>query len=31
MDTSKLYALSQLPHNNSEENCDMCDESKNIQ
>ena len=23
MDTSKLYALSKLPHNNSDEGCDM--------
>ena len=23
MDTSKLYTLSKLPHNNSEEKCDM--------
>ena len=23
MDTSKLYALSRLPHNNSEEGCDF--------
>ena len=23
MDTPKLYALSRLPHNNSEEGCDM--------
>ena len=24
MDTSKLYALSKLPHSNSEEKSDMC-------
>jgi len=24
MDTSKLYTLSKLPHNNSEEKSDMC-------